>query len=184
MTLILPGSFKQPDLTFIFVLWFYGQMTITFAFALSPVWTWWLGRHNMICKQVRMTKEHVIPKSLLPHKIIDQKRNIIGMPELLNHKRGTLKYVDSDEEGIPVWPCRQCDNPLCPLMGKIVSDGFSPPALYKPVIGASVLRSMYDNLEIVDAVHDKVLDVGTAIHWVSEGYEELPGSIKSIFHLP
>jgi hypothetical protein len=131
-----------------------------------------------------MTREHVIPKSLLTSKVTEQRHNIIGLPANLNHYRGNKKYVESDEDGVPVWPCRQCTNPLCPLMGRIVSEGFVPPALYKPVIGASVLRSMYDNHDIVDAVHDNVLDLGTALRWTNEGYDDLPDTIKSIFSLP
>lgn len=159
------------------------QIYMISGFALSPIWTTWLTKCNTACR-FPLTKEHVIPKSLLPVRYTETPYNIIGLPADLNHRRGSLKYVESDEEGVPVWPCRQCDNPLCPLMGRIVSEGFVPPTLYKPVIAASVLRSLLVDRNIADAVHHNVLDIGTALRWTQEGYEDLPDPIKSQFHLP
>jgi hypothetical protein len=158
-------------------------MFFPMAFSLSPMWATWLTKCDSACR-FPLTKEHVIPKSLLPSRYTETKHNIIGLPGNLNHRRGVLKYVECEEEGVPVWPCRQCDNPLCPLMGRIVSDGFVPPSLYKPVIGASVLRSIMNDRDIADAVHEHVLDVGTALRWVRDGYEDLPDPVKSTFDLP
>ena len=180
MGLACCGPFEQCGSTSLF-LWQVGNMLNTFA--LHPMWAIWIARCNALCR-FALTKEHVIPKSLLPPRYTEKDHNIIGLPANLNHRRGTLKYVESDEDGVPVWPCRQCDNPLCPLMGRIVSEGFVPPALYKPIIGASVLRSMADDHEIVDAVHHHVLEIGTALRWVKEGYDDLPDPIKSRFQLP
>lgn len=67
-------------------------------------------------------------------------------------------------------------------MGKINRDGFTPPAIYKPIIGASVLRSLYTFPDIVDIVHTEVLDLGTALDWTNDGYEDLPKDIKEIFN--
>lgn len=69
-------------------------------------------------------------------------------------------------------------------MGRIVSEGFVPPTLYKPVVAASVLRSLMSDRDIADAVHEHVLDIGTALRWVQEGYEDLPDPVKSRFNLP
>lgn len=158
-------------------------MLFTLGFTLSPIWAAWVTKCNTACR-FPLTKEHVIPKSLLPSRYTETENNIIGLPANLNHRRGSLKYVESDEEGVPVWPCRQCDNPLCPLMGKIVSEGFVPPRLYQPVIAASILRSLMTDREIADAVHENVLDIGTALRWVNDGYDDLPDTLKSKFDLP
>ena len=66
-------------------------------------------------------------------------------------------------------------------MGKLNKEGFTPPDIYKPVIAASVLRSMYNNPFIVEVVHNDVLDLGIALRWTNDSYESLPDSIKGLF---
>jgi hypothetical protein len=151
------------------------------TFVLSPVWSQWIKTQNFNCR-VRLNKEHVIPRSLnLPSTITEAPNNIIGFPVHLNSRRANFKYTDSDKPGMPIWPCRECREPYCPLMGKLNKDGFTPPAIYKPIIGASILRSLYNHPDIVDIVHAEVLDLGTALDWTNNGYEELPENIKALF---
>lgn len=147
---------------------------------MMPIWVQWLQNLGLPCRYT-MTKEHVIPKSVLPRNITGQSHNIIGLPARLNHKRSNLKYVESQLPGRPVWPCKSCRNPSCRLMGKINQEGFTPPDIYKPVIGASILRSMYNNPFIVDVVHNDVLDLGLALQWTNGTYEDLPDYIKAVF---
>lgn len=152
----------------------------SFIITLSPIWATWLSSLDLPCR-VHLNREHVIPRSILPRHITEQPHNIIGFPAHLNSKRSNYKYTESDKPGLPIWPCTTCRNPGCPLMGKLNKEGFTPPAIYKPVIGASILRSMYNNPEIVDVVHTQVLDLGLALKWTNNGYEDLPSSIKQIF---
>lgn len=147
---------------------------------MMPIWVQWLNSLQLPCKY-EMTKEHVIPKSILPRNITSQSHNIIGLPARLNNKRSNLKYVESQLPGIPIWPCKECRNPSCRLMGKLNKEGFTPPDIYKPVIGASVLRSMYNNPFIVEVVHNDVLDLGLALEWTNGSYEGLPDDIKGLF---
>jgi hypothetical protein len=90
-------------------------------------------------------------------KITGQAHNIIGMPANLNHRRSNFKYVDSKQPGTPIWPCSRCREPGCRLLAKANSDGFTPPDLYKPVIGASILKTLYEHPEVIEVVHEKVL---------------------------
>jgi len=149
-------------------------------FALSPIWTRWISSLDIPCR-VHLNREHVIPRSKMPRYITEAPHNIIGFPVRLNHRRSNLKYTDSDKPGVPVWPCETCREPRCPLMGKLNKDGFTPPTIYKPVIAASILRSMYNHPEIAEFVHQEVLDIGIAMNWANDGYENLPLSIKDIF---
>lgn len=154
--------------------------TSAFVLSISPIWSAWLSSLDIPCR-VQLNKEHVIPRSILPAYITEQSHNIIGFPAHLNSKRSNIKYTESNKPGLPIWPCKTCRNPSCPLMGKLNKEGFTPPAIYKPVIGASILRSMYNNPEIVDVVHNEVLDLGLALKWTNDGYEDLPEAIKNIF---
>lgn len=156
------------------------SMVFAFTLSLSPIWAVWIASLQLPCK-VQLNREHVIPKSKLPKYITEQHHNIIGFPAYLNHRRGNIKYTDSDKPGVPIWPCKTCKRTDCPFMAKLNKDGFTPPSIYKPVIGASILRSMYNHPEIVDIVHSEVLDIGIALSWTNQSYESLPSSIKDIF---
>lgn len=152
------------------------------GFALSPIWREWILSLNLPCR-VTLNREHIIPRSVISdRRITEAPHNIIGFPVRLNSRRSNMKYADSKLMGMPIWPCEDCRNPSCPLMGKINRDGFTPPAIYKPIIGASVLRSLYTFPDIVDIVHTEVLDLGTALDWTNDGYEDLPKDIKEIFN--
>lgn len=155
----------------------------TSAFALNPVWNSWVTSQHLPCQgRIRLNREHVIPRSLIHSKnITEATHNIIGFPVHLNSKRSNIRYTDSKKPGMPIWPCKTCREPHCPLMGKLNKDGFTPPAIYKPIIGASVMRSLYNHPEIVDIVHAEVLDLGLALEWTNNGYEDLPPAIKEIF---
>lgn len=153
---------------------------ISFA-ALSNVWTDYLTSLDIPCRY-HLNREHVIPRSIIHNRLITEApHNIIGFPARLNSKRSNFKYTDSKEAGIFVWPCDNCRNPSCPLLGKLNKDGFTPPAIYKPIIGASILRSLYNHPDVVDVVHSEVLDLGLALEWTNNGYEDLPATIKEIF---
>jgi len=151
-----------------------------FTIALSPIWMAWISSLHLNCR-VELNREHVIPRSKLPKYVTERPHNIIGFPTILNSKRGTLKYVDSKKPGMPIWPCKNCRSSTCKLMGKINKEGFTPPAIYKPVIGASVLRSMYTYPELTQFIHEEVLDMGLAMTWVNSSFEALPSPIKSVF---
>ncbi len=153
-----------------------------YGFALSPIWSSWLSNKQVPCRLV-LTKEHVIPKSVLPSSITSKPHNVIGFPMRLNSRRSNNKYVESDKPGLPIWPCKECRNPGCPLIGRITTDGFVPPTLYKPVIGASILKSLYENQDIIHDVHYRVLDLGTALRWTNELFEDLPDEIKNEFRV-
>lgn len=152
-----------------------------FTIALSPIWLSWLSSLRLGCR-VKLNREHIIPRSLLPRKVTETVHNIIGFPDYLNSKRGTLKYCDSKKPGMPIWPCRNCKSSKCALMGKINKDGFTPPSIYKPIIGASVLRSMYNFPELTQILHNEVLDIGVAMSWVNSSFDGLPYEIKQIFY--
>lgn len=136
---------------------------------------------NLPCR-VTLNREHVIPRSIISDRsVTEAPHNIIGFPVKLNNKRANLRYTDSKKNGLSVWPCESCRNPSCPLMGKINRDGFTPPAIYKPIIGASILRSLYNHPEVIEIVHAEVLDLGLALDWTNNGYEDLPREIKDVF---
>lgn len=125
-----------------------------------------------------INREHVIPKSVFP---LNTDINVIPYPGILNSARGNKRYVDSIENGERVWPCHTCFNVHCPLIGVTSKKEFSPPLLYKPIIGASVMRSIMDKPELTYTVHTKVLDLGIALSWINSSYEDLPQDIKNIF---
>lgn len=125
-----------------------------------------------------INREHVIPRSVFP---LNTNINVIPFPGILNSARGNKRYVESIQDGKLVWPCHTCVNVHCPLIGVTSKNEFSPPLLYKPIIGASVLTSIIDAPELTYIVHTKVLDLSTALSWVNSSYEDLPNNIKNIF---
>lgn len=151
------------------------------CFGLSPIWKEWLVSLNVPCR-FHLNREHVIPRSIISDRsITEAPHNIIGFPSRLNSRRSNFKYTDSKKMGMPIWPCDNCRNPSCPLMGKLNKEGFTPPSIYKPIIGASVLRSLYNHPEVIELVHAEVLDIGIALEWTNNGYEDLPVPIKDVF---
>ena len=153
------------------------------SFLLNPVWNTWISDMKLPCR-FQLNKEHVIPRSIIHSRsITESPHNIIGFPVRLNHRRSNFRYTDSKKPGIPVWPCKTCREPHCPLLGKLNREGFTPPAIYKPIIAASILRSLFEHPEITDIVHTEVLDLGIALEWANEGYHQLPNRIKEIFDI-
>lgn len=153
-----------------------------FAFAALPsIWSKWLHNQNIPC-HVILNREHVIPKSIIADRsVTEAHHNIIGFPNILNSRRSNVKYVDSKKVGLEIRPCLSCKSNDCPLLGKLNREGFTPPAIYKPIIAASVLRTLYNRPEVIDIVHAEVLDLGLAMDWANNGFEDLPPEIKSIF---
>lgn len=143
--------------------------------------TWLL--QNTVCNPSKFTlnREHVIPRSVTrTPSISNTDINVIPFPSRLNSARGNRRYDEFDGAS-PVWPCQDCYNPECPLLANRTRDSFSPPVIYRPIIAASILRTVYNNPGMVDVVHWNVIDMGLALKWVNDSYESLPDDIKEIF---
>lgn len=116
---------------------------------------------------MELNREHVIPKSMLKgHPARNEPTNIIPFPARLNSARSNLPYTHIDK-GRPVWPCADCCEPHCPLVGFVNKNGFSPPPVYRPVIVKSVTLTMGKFPDIADMVEKDVLSRQTIDIWDS-----------------
>lgn len=112
------------------------------------------------------TKEHIAPKSLFP---ISDARNVIPLPEKLNHARGNRPYTADWQDGRMVYSCKSCPHPgFCRGAGVLSSKGLCPPDPFKGPIARSVLYQMTKYPHLAEKLDKEVLDWKTAIQWDSD----------------
>lgn len=134
---------------------------------LSSVWTSYLAS-NLPCHPlyVDWTREHVIPKSVLP--ISHNPRNIIPLPKQLNHARGNRPYTQESKDGYVTYACTKCVQPgFCRGSALVTPEGVNPPDTFKGPIARSVLYSAFRYPQFAEEINDKVLNLDTAIEWDS-----------------
>lgn len=135
---------------------------------LSILWTAYLSS-RLPChpSHLTWTREHVIPKSVIPG-IAGDPRNIIPLPREINNARGVLPYTDDFENGVIVRSCHQCPNPgHCIGSAVITPSGVNPPSAFKGPIARSVLYSVAQHPKLTEFIHENILDIDTAIKWDS-----------------
>lgn len=114
---------------------------------------------------VTWSREHVIPKSILPRNITSDPRNILPLPKHLNNARSNLPYTNEWKDGYLV-RCSNCPNPgFCSGSMIINPSGANPPDAWKGPIARSVLYSVARYPHISDTVNDKVLNLKIALEW-------------------
>ena len=115
------------------------------------------------------SREHVIPTSIHPNKMVTQSHhNIIPMPKRLNNARGNRPYTGKKAEGFVIYACDSCPTPgMCRAAAVVTPSGVIPPDIFKGPIARSVLRSVGDFPAMYDVINKKVLDIDTAIEWDS-----------------
>ena len=113
------------------------------------------------------SREHVIPKSILPNKVITENpHNIIPMPRELNTARSNRPYTIQWRDGYMKYACEKCPHPgYCRGSIVISPDGVHPPDYLKGPIARSVLYSVDTYPKYAPLINQKVLSIDTAIRW-------------------
>jgi len=135
---------------------------------LSSVWTAYLAS-RLPCHPTYLTwsREHVIPKSVIPS-LANDPRNIIPMPMVTNNARGNRPYTDDWENGSLVYACSNCPHPgFCAGAAVMTPSGLHPPNAFKGPIARSVLYSVGEHPKLSELINDRVLNIDTAIKWDS-----------------
>lgn len=113
------------------------------------------------------SKEHVIPKSILPNRVVTENpHNIIPMPRDLNTARSNKRYTVEWKDGYKKYACQNCPHPgYCRGSMVISPEGVHPPDYLKGPIARSVLYSVDTYPKYASLINDKVLSIDTAIRW-------------------
>lgn len=134
------------------------------------VWTSYLAsRLPCPIPAYTFTREHVLPKSLFPRVVVEDPRNIVPMPQKLNHARGNAPYTADFRDGYMVYGCQSCPMPgYCRGCGVQNPDGFNPPDVLKGPIARSVLHAVGKYPRFAHKIDKEVLRIDTAIDWDSK----------------
>lgn len=113
------------------------------------------------------SREHVFPKSIIPNRnVTEDPRNIIPMPNNINHARSNYPYTEMWKGGYLRYSCSNCPHPgFCRASMIISPDGAHPPDVFKGPIARSVLYSVGKHPKLSEVIDSKVLDLNTAIQW-------------------
>jgi hypothetical protein len=132
---------------------------------LFVVWTSFLAS-KLPCplESYTWSKEHVLPKSLFPQVMVNNRDNIIPLPTKINNGRGNRKYTNKFQDGHIVYTCTKCPFPgYCRGAAIIGPDGVILPEPFRGPVARSVLRSIEKFPKFAEKISKEVLDYDVAI---------------------